>query len=226
MVNMFHSKVKPHTSLANAEGKKGGRSSARFDAKMTSKERNSLSNLLYICSNCHKEIDAHPNGERDYPVELLLSIKHDHERTVAEAMKEAMASVSFSELERATEWIHNKPPPPSDQDFSRISLEDKIQKNGLSVSSQNIITSRLASTPQVRLFIQSLSQSNPEFPDKLISGFLEHYHKLRRTSTSSGEDLFNSMCLFARRGFKDFKIQFAAEAVLVYLFETCEVFER
>ena len=43
---------------------------------------------------------------------------------------------------------------------------------------------------------------------------------------SSGEDLFNSMCIFARRGFGDSKTQCAAQAVLVYLFETCEVFER
>ena len=42
----------------------------------------------------------------------------------------------------------------------------------------------------------------------------------------SGEDLFNSMCLFARRGFGSVKTQYAAQAVLVYLFETCEVFEQ
>lgn len=207
-------------------GEKGGRPSARYDAKMTVRERNSLSNLLFICPNCHKKIDAHPHGERDYPVGLLLSIKRDHESNFAAAEKESMASVSFGELEKATEWIHSKPFPSSDLDFSRISLEDKIQRNGLSVSSQNLITSRLASTLQVRSFIQSLSQNDPKFPDRLISGFLEYYHKLRRTGTSSGEELFDSMCLFARRGFKDFKIQFAAEAVLVYLFETCEVFER
>ena len=52
------------------------------------------------------------------------------------------------------------------------------------------------------------------------------YYKLRREGLSSGEDLFNSMCIFPRRGFADFKIQYAAETVLVYLFETCEVFEK
>ena len=43
---------------------------------------------------------------------------------------------------------------------------------------------------------------------------------------SSGEDLFDSMCMFTRRGFADLKTQYAAQAVLVYLFETCEVFEQ
>lgn len=207
-------------------GERGGRPSARFNEAMTKQERNSLSNLLFVCRNCHAMIDAHPHGEQDYPVDRLLAIKDDHESKVAAAMEEAMATVSFRELEESTRWVNEIPPPPPDQDFYRIPLEDKIQKNGLSVSSQNLIRSHLTATPQVRSFIQSLSQDDPEFPNRLISGFLEHYHKLRKEGVSSGEDLFNSMCLFARRGFEDLKIQYAAETVLIYLFETCEVFKR
>lgn len=207
-------------------GKNRGRPSARFDASMTTEERNSLSNLIYVCRNCHAKIDAHPQGEKDYPVERLLAIKHAHENMVAVAMEYAMVTVSFSELKEATRWISEISPPPPDQDFSRISLKDKIQKNGLSVSSRNLIRSHLTATPQVRSFIQALSQEDPRFPDRLKSGFLEHYYKLRKEGISSGEDLFDKMCIFARRGFKDFKIQHAAETVLVYLFETCEVFEQ
>lgn len=215
---------------AHIAGEHGGnqrsRPSARFDKTMTIEERNSLPNLLYLCRICHAKIDAYPHGEQDYPTDKLLAIKEDHENTVAKVMEEAMASVSFRELEEATRWISEVPPPQPDQDFSRIPLEDKIQKNGLSVSSQNLIRSHLTATPQVRSFIQLLSQEDPAFPDRLISGFLEHYHRLRRRGMSSGEDCFNSMCIFARRGFADIKIQHAAETVLVYLFETCEVFER
>ena len=185
-----------------------------------------MSNLLYVCRNCHALIDARPHGEEEYPVHRLLAIKADHEGAVATAMDEAMASVSFRELEEATGWVTEVPPPPPGQDFSRIPIEDKIRKNGLSVSSQNLISSHLTATPQVRSFVQSLSQDDLAFPERLISGFLEHYYKLRREGTSSGEDLFNSMCMFARRGFADLKTQYAAQTVLVYLFETCEVFER
>lgn len=205
---------------------KGGRPSARFDPAMTEEERNALSNLLYVCRICHAKIDARPHAELEYPVHRLLAIKADHERAVAVAMEEAMASVSFRELEEATGWVTQVSPPPPGQDFSRIPIEDKISKNGLSVASKNLISSHLTATPQVRSFVQSLSQDDPAFPERLISGFLEQYYKLRREGTSSGEDLFNSMCIFARRGFADFKTQYAAQAVLVYLFETCEVFER
>ncbi len=159
-------------------------------------------------------------------MERLLAIKHEHERTVALAMDEAMSTVGFRELEEATRWISGISPPSPDHDFSRISLKDKIQKNGLSVSSRNLIRNHLTATPQVRSFIQALSQEDPKFPDRLKSGFLEHYYKLRKKGISSGEDLFDAMCIFARRGFRDIKIQHAAETVLVYLFETCEVFEQ
>lgn len=141
-------------------------------------------------------------------------------------MDEGLATVTFKELAQATRWVTEVPPPPPGRDFSRVAIGDKIERNGLSLSSQNMILAHLAVASQVRSFIQALSQDDPGFPERLISGFLEHYHKLRARGMSSGEDLFNSMCMFARRGFRDIATQTAAQAVLVYLFETCEVFER
>ena len=207
-------------------GRAHGRPSARFDPTMTPEQRNALTNLLYVCRNCHAKIDAHPHGEREYPVQRLLEIKAKHEKAVAAAMEEASASVDFRELEDATKWVFTVAPPPPGQDFSRIPIADKIQKNGLSKSSYNIITAHLAVSSQVRSFIQLLSQEDSTFPDRLKSGFLQYYYKLRSEGMSSGEDLFNAMCMFARRGFSDFKTQHAAQTVLVYLFETCEIFER
>lgn len=214
---------------AHIAGERGGgtrgRPSARFDPNMTEEQRNSLANLLYVCRNCHELIDA-PHGEREYPVARLLEIKAEHEGAVAKAMDEALAAVTFAELAEATRWVTEVPPPPPGQDFSRIALEDKIERNGLSLSSQNLIVAHLAVAPQVRSFILELSQDDPGFPERLVSGFLQHYHRLRAQGMSSGEDLFNSMCMFARRGFADPTTQCAAQSVLIYLFETCEVFER
>ncbi len=207
-------------------GGKRGRPSARFDPAMTKEERNSLSNLLYVCRNCHALIDAHPLGEQEYSVEHLLAIKAEHEEAFNTAMENAVATVGFPELEAATQWVTEIPPPQPGQDYSRVPIEDKIRKHGLSISSRNLISSHLAAAPQVRSFIQSASQDDPGFPERLKSGFLEYYYKLLREGPATGEDLFNSMCAFARRGFGDIKTQFAAQAVLVYLFETCEVFEQ
>ncbi len=207
-------------------GEKRGRPSARFDPAITKEERNSLSNLLYVCRNCHALIDTRPHGEREYTVERLLAIKAEHEEAFDTAMENALATVGFTELEAATQWVTEIPPSQPGQDYSRIPIEDKIRKHSLSVSSRNLISSHLAAASQVRSFIQSVSQDDPGFPERLISGFLEYYYKLRSQGTTAGEDLFNLMCAFARRGFGDHKTQFAAQAVLVYLFETCEVFEQ
>ena len=207
-------------------GKHGSRPSPRFDETMTPEERNSISNLLYLCCNCHTVIDAHPYGERNYPVERLHSIKKEHEARMAAAIEEDLTSVTFQELEEAIQWVNTVTPSTSDEDFHRIPIKDKIKKNGLSVSSENLIRTLVVATPQVRSFIQSLSQNDPLFPGRLKSGFLQHYHMLIQGGTSAGEELFTSMCMFARRGIKDGKGQFAALAVLVYLFEICDVFEK
>lgn len=202
-----------------------GRPSPRFDPDMTRQGRNAVGNLLYLCHGCHARIDS-PNGEREYPVMRLLEIKANHERTVVEAMDQALTEVGFSELEITTRWVSKVPPPAADRDYSRIPLEAKISKNGLSIENRNVIAAHLAVTPQVRSFIQSLSQEDPDFPDRLRAGFLAHYFELRQSGILGGEELFTLMRAFARRGFRDGNTQCAAQAVLVYLFETCEVFER
>ena len=140
-------------------------------------------------------------------------------------MEDAMGSVTFTELEAATQWVTAVPSSAAVYDFTRVPIEAKIRKHRLSPSSQTLIRSHLAATPLVRSFIQRLSQDDSGFPDRLKSGFLTHYYQLRQDDTASGEALFDRMCLFARRGFRDIKTQFAAQAVVVYLFETCEVFE-
>lgn len=206
-------------------GQQRGRASARFDPTMTKEERNSLSNLLYLCRNCHARIDSIPRGERDFPVQRLLEIKSRHEAAVAAAMEDAVGSVTFAELEIATRWVVEEPLPARDLDFSRIPIDAKIRKHKLSVASRNLILSHLVVATQVRSFIQNFSLDDAGFPDRLKSGFLSHYHRLRRDGISSGQELFDLMCVFARRGFHDINTQYAAQAVLTYLFETCDVFE-
>lgn len=206
-------------------GTDSGRAAARYDPTMTSEQRNSLANLIYVCPTCHSKIDSYPTGERDYTVQHLLDIKQDHESAAKEAMDAAMTSVSFVELETATRWVTNLPPQPG-QDFVRIPLGDKIRKNDLSTASQNLIRSHLTVTPQVREFIQRISLEDSDFPERLKAGFLKHYYQLRANGILNGEHLFNSMCLFSTCGFIDATTQFAAQSVLIYLFETCEVFEK
>ena len=206
-------------------GRVRGHRSARYDPNMTEEERNGYHNLIYLCANCHRRIDAIPQGEPDYPVERLQEIKAEHELRVSEAMAEAFADVGFPELEEATLWIMQLIPQQPDSDFTVIAPEDKLKKNELGNGSRNIITMGLSVSREVRAFIENTAQEDHNFPERLKSGFLEEYYRLKKEG-HSGDDLFDLMCRFAQRGFTEETKRSAGKAVMIYLFETCEVFEK
>ena len=199
--------------------------SARYDPDMTDKQRNHYNNLIYLCLNCHEEIDTVPHGETDYPVELLLRIKREHEREVQEAVNEKFADVGFLELEEATQWISHVPPQHLDDSFSVIPPDAKLKKNDLGEVSRRIITMGLSVVREVRGFVESKAQTDPDFPKRLKSGFMQEYLRLRKEEYR-GDILFDLMCRFAQQGFRDEPKRAAGRAVLVYLFEACEVFEK
>ena len=202
-----------------------GRQSARFDPNMTEEERNDYNNLIYICATCHRKIDAIPQGETDYPVERLHEIKEYHEQKVREAVAGAFVGVGFPELEKATLWSMQVNPQQPAKDFSVIPPADKLKKNKLGNGSRMIITMGLSVSREVRAFVESVAQTDHDFPERLKVGFLEEYYRLKREGLS-GDDLFDLMCRFAQRGFTEETKRSAGKAVLVYLFEACEVFEK
>lgn len=207
------------------DGKGKKQRSARYDEKMTDEERNSFSNLIYLCGTCHTKIDAIPQGELDYPTDLLLQIKSEHQKKVQQAMLEAFAEVGFAELEEATRWVMALTPQTVSQDYSLLRLEDKICKNNLTNESQVVIAMGLGVASEVSRYIESVAQIDPDFPERLTAGFLEEYHRLRKEGFT-GDERFDHMCRFAQRGFDSQAKRSAGQAVLIYLFESCEVFEK
>lgn len=205
---------------AHITGEKEG--AARYDPVMTDEQRDHYDNLIYLCSNHHTQIDKQ---EADFSVDLLHSMKIDHENRVREAITEAFDSVGFPELEEATQWIMQVKPCQSGNNFSLIAPEDKLKANQLGNGSRGIITMGLSVAREVREFVESVSQIDSDFSDRLKAGFLSEYYRLKQEG-HSGDDLFDIMCRFAQRGFKEQAKRSAGIAVLVYLFEACEVFEK
>ena len=199
--------------------------SARYDSNMPEERRNHCDNLIYLCANCHRKIDAPGSGERDYPVERLSRIKTEHERKVDEAMAEEFPKVGFPELEEVTQWISRVSSQPEEISFSLIPVESKLKKNDLSGKSRRIVTMGLSVAQEVRGFVESATQTDRHFPKRLKTGFLVEYYRLRDEG-HVGDDLFELMCGFAQRGFREASKRAASQAVLVYLFEACEVFEK
>ena len=199
---------------------------ARYDPNMTDEQRNSYPNLIYLCRNCHQEIDVIPHGENKYPVPFLSAVKTAHESKVQDAINNAFASVAFPELAAATHWADSAAVTPAEHNFQLLPPEEKIKVNELGNRSRLTITMGLSVSAEVRKFIEGCAQTDPIFPDKLAAGFLEEYYRLRKEGTPPGDDLFDLMCRFAQSGFTDQPRRSAGLAVFVYLFETCEVFEK
>ena len=205
---------------AHIAGEKEG--AARYDRRMTDEQRNHYNNLIYLCGDHHTQIDKQ---EDEFPVGRLHSMKSEHEANVREAMTEAFASVGFPELEEATQWIMHVQPEQASRDFALIAPEDKLRKNALGNGSRTIITMGLSVAREVRAYVESVAQTDSDFPERLKVGFLAEYYRLKQEG-HTGDVLFDLMCRFAQRGFVEQAKRSAGLAVLVYLFEACEVFEK
>lgn len=194
---------------------------ARYDPTMTDDERDSVGNLIYLCTDHHTIIDKVPD---DWPTAALQTLKEDHEGKVRQAMEETFANVAFPELERAISWVINQIPA-EHVSFDLISPDEKIKKNALSNGSRHIIAAGLTSRATVSAYVEAEAQLDADFPERLKAGFLAEYYSLRQKG-HRGDVLFELMCSFAQRGAKSQADCTAGLAVLVYLFEICDVFEK
>ena len=207
------------------DGKGAAKKSARFDSAMTAAQRDHFDNLIYVCGNCHTKIDAIPQGETDYPVALLQQYKKQHEGKTRQGMLDAFAEVGFVELEEATRWVVAVEPTKFSGDYSLLKVGDKIKKNNLSPDFQAVIAMGLGVAGEVARYVQIVSQTDPDFPERLKAGFLGEYWRLK-SEGNKGSELFELMCKFAQQGFQKQAQRSAGLAVLIHFFETCEVFEK
>jgi hypothetical protein len=204
--------------MAHVKGEKYG--SARYDSNMTDKERNCYENLIYLCDNHHHIVDDQPNT---YTAERLHQIKKDHEAWVDECLGQQMINVTFAELAVITKYLASDQPILEDS-YMLIPPKDKINKNKLSSKSEKLITMGMIQIKQVAKYLDS--SLDVEFGERLKHGFFVEYERLKNEEHLSGDDLFEGLRVFAIDGRTDFRENAASLAVLVYLFEKCDVFEK
>ena len=204
--------------MAHIKGEK--LNSSRYDPQMTDKQRNCYENLILLCSNCHKVIDDQPNT---YTVEKLHEIKGNHEAWIIDSTKKEVINVTFSELNVVTKYLVSGQFI-SDESYNIIPPREKIKKNELSSTTEQLITMGLTQVKQVSQFIDRCPDI--EFGERLKQGFVIEYERLKNEEGLKGDDLFNALLDFASGGSNDFTDKAAGLSVLVYLFEKCEVFEK
>ena len=100
-----------------------------------------------------------------------------------------------------------------------------MDRNGLTQTTESLFKIGLLQVKQVEQFVQRMSGLDSTFVANLTHGFVDQYRQLRSEGIE-GDSLFNEMQLFSSQGNIDPRHQGAGLAVLVYLFERCEVFER
>ena len=203
-----------HICAANDDG-------PRANSELSARERNSYDNLILLCANCHAKIDGQPET---YTVDMLKGWKQDHEEWVDEKLRDHIAEISFSELDIITKAILAVPVEPT-ENLQLISPREKINKNNLSEKIAQRIRIGMLKVKEVENFIKDASKLTTNFPEQLTNGFVVKYKELREGGMQ-GDSLFEEMHDFASAKSSDFDQRSAGLAVLVYLFEKCEVFEK
>ena len=198
------------------------RTAARYDATMTDDQRNHYDNLIYLCGDHHTQIDKQP---AHFTTDALHRLKAEHESKVRDGLNAAFAQIGFPELQFATAWVNRVQPQVEVSDLALLPPEAKIKKNDLHSGSRVTITMGLSVAKLVGEFVQQEALIDPDYPERLRAGFLEEYFRLRREG-HRGDVLFDLMCEFSQRGLRGQSQRSAGLAVLVYLFEKCDVFEK
>ena len=184
-------------------------------------ERDSYDNLILLCRNHHRIVDSLPSTYTD---EVLRGWKLAMEENIREALTQEVTRITFSELDVVVRGLVNRGTP-SSTSISIVPLKEKMNRNGLTEATEALFNIGLLQVRQVQQFVEAMSGLDANFVARLTSGFVEEYKKLR-TQGLEGDLLFNAMRVFSAQWKSDLRQQSAGLAVLVYLFERCEVFER
>ncbi|HEY9875703.1 MAG TPA: hypothetical protein V6D12_19895 [Candidatus Obscuribacterales bacterium] len=142
-----------------------------------------------------------------------------------ESIAREMPSVTFDELDVVTKFILHMPPAYPEINFTLTDIREKISRNHLTEEVNSLLTMGMGKVRDVGRFIEHNAMLRPDFPEKLKAGFLAEYQRLC-TAGITGDALFESLHKFSCGNSSDFRKAAAGLAVLSYLFEKCEVFER
>lgn len=202
-----------------------GKNGPRHNPKLTKDQRDSYKNWILVCNKHHPVIDERDeNGNTKYSVATLKQWKNDLESFVTRRLEKTMPAVTSHELGVITRYVMAKPEDPN-ADFTLIDPEKKLEKNGLTESISKLLKIGLGKSKEVENYVTHTSKIDPNFPDELRAGFVLKYYELWRDDYR-GDSLFLGLRDFACQNSEDPLKEAAALAVLAFLFERCEVFEK
>jgi len=198
----------------------------RYDASMTPAQRGSAANLIYLCGPHHDAVDT----QLEYhTLVFLVNAKRSHEEAVARAIRVALGDVTYEELTIVCTVLAYGAPPPQEFGVERaLPLQEKIDLNGLGETSVQRIRDGLSQAARVQDFVAFQNTIQSSFGRSLVSRFKSDYY----AALADGLDpdgIFDYLTerAYENAGARDTpQVRAAALAVIAYLFEICEIFER
>jgi hypothetical protein len=193
----------------------------RYDPDYPRELVDTYDNLLLLCPTHHTVVDKKPNT---YNSNDLREWKQNIEDWVETELRLAMPGIGFAELELLTEGILELP----DSGYSLempLDPTEKMKRNKLTAKVSFELKLGLSKAKEVADFVARYAALNPDFPLKLKAGFAREYRRLKGMGVI-GDALFEGLLIFSSCGRSAFKYRAAGLAVIAYLFEACEVFER
>lgn len=168
-----------------------------------------------------KQIHEIKNRITDYSNELSSLYGSNPEQ---ESLVSAMTAITFRELDMVTQGILCMPVPTT-ANYSVLQPIEKMLKNELTSAIQLRLMTGVIQARMVGGFVENMVNVIPDFPERLKAGFVKEYQRLRAAGFK-GDALFNALHEFSCNRSLDYDFKAAGLAVLYYLFEKCEVFER
>ena len=196
-------------------------SGPRANPNLPHQDRDLYENLILLCATHHALVDAQANT---YTIEMLRTWKTAQEARYSDFLAKAMPHITFAELEAITNVLVNGEQLPLSP-ITVIPPQDKMARNGLTGQSILWFNMGLLQIQQVEDYVETMGSVDRTFVRRLTSGFIGEYQQQRRAGLQ-GDALFAAMFRFSTHGRTEFQYQSAGLAVLVYLFERCEVFEQ
>jgi hypothetical protein len=183
-------------------------------------DRNRYGNLILLCPTHHTLVDRQ---DSTYTADALRALKRDHEEWVRTELVTSMHDVGFAELQVAAHGIARRAMEPA-AEFTVTAPLRKMERNALTGRVADLIYLGAMRAKDVGEFIEEMAAVSHDFPERLKAGFIDEYNA-RRNEGLQGDGLFEALRRFAAGGSRDLREQAAGLAILVYLFEKCEVFE-
>ncbi|MFS0519755.1 hypothetical protein ACEYW6_34365 [Nostoc sp. UIC 10607] len=168
-----------------------------------------------------KQIKEVKSRISEYKTELDSLSDHPQKQ---ESLVSAMTTLTFRELDMVTQGILCMPIS-AEVNYTVLPPVPKMLKNELTGVAQSRLMTGVIQARMVGNFVENMVNIIPDFPERLKAGFVKEYQRLQATGLK-GNALLDALHEFSCNSSSDYDLQAAGLAVLYYLFEKCEVFER